>query len=43
MIKLGRSLMAAAGLSLLAAAGAGATGLATCESGAKANWQPQEI
>ncbi len=42
MIKLGRSLMAAAGLSLLATFNAGATGVATCESGPKANWQPQE-
>ena len=38
MIKLGRSLIAAAGLSLLAGAfNAGATGVATCESGPKAN------
>ena len=43
MIKLGRSLIAAAVLSLLAGAfNAGATGVATCESSPKANWQPQE-
>ncbi len=43
MYKSLRTAVSTLGLSLLAAAvNAGATGLATCDSGPKSGWQPQE-